>query len=186
MAMKLLLVALEDEFDRAHKLKLGRGWAVVYTGVGKLNAMYKALDAIDVYKPVLVVNYGTAGGINDAVMGLVEINRVCQRDMNAEPKSPRGLTPFEDSTMYLGNAVAGYRCGTGDGFVSAPDPWHDSYCDVVDMEGYAIVDACTRKKIPWRMFKYVSDKADADGFETWKKNIANGADAFLALAKNIS
>jgi len=184
--MKLLLVALEDEFDRAHKLKLGRGWAVVYTGVGKLNAMYKTLDAIDVYKPVLVVNYGTAGGINDAVMGLVEINRVCQRDMNAEPKSPRGLTPFEDSTMYLGNAVAGYRCGTGDGFVSAPDPWHDSYCDVVDMEGYAIVDACTRKKIPWRMFKYVSDKADADGFETWKKNIANGADAFLALAKNIS
>ena len=148
--------------------------------------MYKAIDAIDVYKPVLVVNYGTAGGINDAVMGLVEINRVCQRDMNAEPKSPRGLTPFEDSTMYLGNAVAGYRCGTGDGFVSAPDPWHDSYCDVVDMEGYAIVDACTRKKIPWRMFKYVSDKADADGFETWKKNIANGADAFLALAKNIS
>lgn len=184
--MKLLLVALEDEFDRAHKLKLGRGWAVVYTGVGKLNAMYKTLDAIDIYKPVLVVNYGTAGGINDAVMGLVEINRVCQRDMNAEPKSPRGLTPFEDSTMYLGNAVAGYRCGTGDGFVSAPDPWHDSYCDVVDMEGYAIVAACTRKKIPWRMFKYVSDKADADGFETWKKNIANGADAFLALAKNIS
>jgi len=184
--MKLLLVALEDEFDRPHKLKLGRGWAVVYTGVGKLNAMYKTLDAIDVYKPVLVVNYGTAGGINDAVMGLVEINRVCQRDMNAEPKSPRGLTPFEDSTMYLGNAIAGYRCGTGDGFVSAPDPWHDSYCDVVDMEGYAIVDACTRKKIPWRMFKYVSDKADADGFETWKKNIANGADAFLALAKNIS
>lgn len=184
--MKLLLVALEDEFTRQHHKKLGRGWILKYTGVGKLNAMYTALDAIAVYQPKLVVNYGTAGGINDAVKGLVEINRVCQRDMNAEPKSPRGLTPFEDSVMYLGNATDGYRCGTGDSFVSAPDPWHDSYCDVVDMEGYAIVDACIRKKLPWRMFKYVSDKADADGFETWKKNIANGADAFIEAAKNIS
>ena len=186
MAMKLLLVALKDEFTRKHHTALGKGWIVVYTGVGKLNAMYKAIEAIDIYKPELVVNYGTAGGINDAVTGLVEINRVCQRDMNAEPKSPRGLTPFEDSTMYLGNAVGGYRCGTGDSFVSAADPWHDSYCDVVDMEGYAIVDACVRKKVPWRMFKYVSDKADADGFETWKKNIANGAEAFVEAAKNIS
>ena len=184
--MKLLLVALPEEFTKQHHKKIGKSWILMYTGVGKLNAAYTALQGIKTYSPEVVINYGTAGGINVDLNGLIEISQVCQRDMNAEPKSPRGLTPFEDSKMYLGNAWGGYRCGTGDSFVSAPDPWHTSYCDVVDMEGYAIAYACQRAKTPWRMFKYVSDAADADGFENWKKNISNGADAFLEMAKTIS
>jgi len=145
-------------------------------GVGKLNAAINTMRLINEHKPDRVFNFGTVGLINETLSGFIEINRVCQRDMNAEPKSPRGITPFEDSTIYISNAApgVGYRCGTGDSFVSAEDTWHTSYCDVVDMEGYAIAFACKVANVPWFMYKYITDFANAAGFESWQENVAKG------------
>ena len=35
----------------------------VFTGVGKVNASYICMKAIAFYRPSLLINYGTAGGI---------------------------------------------------------------------------------------------------------------------------
>jgi len=168
----LIVLALQSEAPNLFK-KYANVHAV---GVGKLNAAINTMRLINEYKPSRVFNFGTVGLINPSLSGLVEINQVCQRDMNAEPKSPRGITPFEESTMYISNAAAGigYRCGTGDNFVSAEDPWLTSYCDVVDMEGYAIAFACKAAGVSWFMYKYITDFANIDGFESWKKNVAKG------------
>ena len=35
-----------------------------HVGVGKINATYNTLKLINIYKPKLIINYGTAGAIN--------------------------------------------------------------------------------------------------------------------------
>jgi adenosylhomocysteine nucleosidase len=56
---------------------------------------------------------------------------------------------------------------------------HDQGVDVVDMELYAIAKVCERFCIPWRAFKYVSDRADENAATDWQRNVREGAQAFL-------
>ena len=86
----LVLTAIDDELDKA---RAPAGVEVIYSGVGKVNASSAATLALLVLRPSLVINYGTAGRINDTLCGLVEVAHVVQRDMMAMPLVPRGRTP---------------------------------------------------------------------------------------------
>jgi adenosylhomocysteine nucleosidase len=167
----LIVAALPAELDHP---------GVLHTGVGKLNAAYALTRELQRRRPRLVVNYGTAGGLSSAVSGLVEVRRVLQVDMEAEPLAPRGQTPFSPGPFQLDSGAEGVVCGSGDRFVTAVDPWLLQHgVDVVDMELFAIASVCQREGIPWRSFKYISDHADRDSETSWQAHIQGGQALFL-------
>ncbi len=177
MTGKILVVtALPDELDR-HRAP--DGVEVIYCGVGKINTTLATLEAIQRVAPDIVVNYGTAGRINPARHGLIEIAHVIQRDMMAMPLAPRGRTPFAPELDRLSSGHGDAICGTGDSFVSAADPWlAENRVDVVDMELFALAQTCLRHDTPWRAYKFITDDANELAADHWNENVASGEELF--------
>ena len=180
----LLLVALPEELPESMapgNMKLS------YTGVGKINAATAALIAVHEFKPDVILNFGTAGALNREVSGICVVKNVIQRDMLAEPLSPRGVTPFDQSPPNLQSSIGDYNCATGDSFVTKHDPWLiDKNVHLVDMELFAIAHVCTKLDLPWYSFKFVSDLADNSSDVDWKNNTGLAAREFLKFIKNFS
>ena len=90
--MKLLCVAVKEELPEEVK-----GYHVVYTGVGKVQAAFALQRAIHQMRPIEVWNYGTAGSVSGKHSGLVEVDVILQRDMITEPLAPRGIIPYAEN-----------------------------------------------------------------------------------------
>lgn len=172
----LVLTAIDDELS---KTRAPEGVEVIYTGVGKVNAASAATLALLVLRPALVINYGTAGKINEALHGLVEVSDVVQRDMMAMPLAPRGRTPFSADLDRLTSGHGTVTCGTGDSFVTTTDPWlNENNIDIVDMELFAIAQVCQRHTLPWRAFKFITDDANDLAHQDWTANVRDGEGLF--------
>ena len=178
----LIITALESELKRE---SLPSGVEIVYSGVGKINAAMTSIKAIQQYSPVRILNFGTAGKIKSELHGLLEIGRVIQRDMDAEPLAPRGNTPFCNRPQeYL--STGKFLCGTGDSFVTAHDSWlHSQGVDVVDMELFAIAAIAYEHRIPWQSFKYITDDANENSGEDWQAKVHHGQDLLLSKLREI-
>ena len=178
----LIITALESELKRD---SLPSGVEIVYSGVGKINAAMTSIKAIQQYVPKRILNFGTAGKIKPELHGLLEIGKVIQRDMHAEPLAPRSSTPFCTRPQeYL--STGKFLCGTGDSFVTAHDAWlHSQGVDVVDMELFAIAAVAHEHHIPWQSFKYITDEANESSGEDWQAKVHHGQDLFLDQIKDI-
>lgn len=178
----LVLTAVDDELDKA---RAPDGVEVIYTGVGKVNAASAATLALLVLRPSLVINYGTAGRINESLSGLLEVSDVIQRDMMAMPLAPRGRVPYSPELDRLSSGQTGVLCGTGDSFVTSVDPWLiENKVDIVDMELFAIAQVCQRHSLPWRAFKFITDDANDLAHQDWVANVRDGESLFWdALAQ---
>ena len=178
----LIITALESELKRN---ALPSGVEIVYSGIGKINAALASAKAIHQFSPRKILNFGTAGKVNPQLDGLLEIGKVIQRDMLAEPLAPRGKTPFCDRPQeYLSSGK--YICGSGDSFVSAPDPWLLSQgVDVVDMELFAIAYVANHHQIPWHSYKYITDDANESSGNDWQQNVHHGQGLFLEKLKQL-
>ena len=149
-----------------------------HVGVGKVNATYNTLKLINIHKPKIIINYGTAGAINSKLKGLVECTKFYQRDMDVRSLDFKlGETPF-DKIKEIITSKDGYSCGTGDSFVNKKI---DMETDVVDMEAYAIAKVCKLENIEFKCFKYISDNADQNASKDWNTNLILGAKAFAEL-----
>ena len=172
----IILIALELEAPRMSQ------WDnVFFTGVGKVNAAMTAAKLIERYKPEIVFNFGTAGGIT-VDGGLHRVDKFVQRDMSCAGLgySP-GQTPFEDGVI-LGHVHdiewdTGKVCSTGDDFVANPNL--EIPADLVEMEAYAIAKVCQDAGVEFHCYKYVSDKADDDAAEEWSKTVSQGEPYFI-------
>jgi len=164
------------------------GVQLLHSGVGKINAALAARDAVERYRPELIVNYGTAGAVRAGTHGLLSVGRVIQRDMDAEPLAPRGVTPFASVPTEIRAAEPGICCATGDSFVRAADAWlRDQGVDVVDMELFAIAEVCRRRGVPWWSYKFVTDSADESAGTDWTARVSAGEPLFLqALEQRLS
>ena len=178
MKNKILVVtALRSELTPT---ALPSGVQVVYSGVGKVNAVIATIKAINEFQPSMLINFGTAGKINPKVHGLIDIAKVIQRDMIAEPLSPRGQTPFCDKPYAYESIGGEYVCGSGDSFVTSHDPWLiQQGVDVVDMELFAIATTAHEFKLPWLSFKYITDDANESSAKEWKNRVNHGESLFL-------
>ena len=176
----LIITALESELKRN---ALPNGVEIVYSGVGKINAAVSSIKAIHQYSPKRILNFGTVGKINPQLQGLLEIGRVIQRDMDAEPLAPRGSTPFCSRPQeYF--STGQFLCGSGDSFVTAHDPWLQSQgVDVVDMELFAIATVAHDHHIPWHSFKYITDDANENSGDDWQSKVHHGQELFLDKLK---
>ena len=149
-----------------------------HVGVGKVNATYNTLKLINIHKPKIIINYGTAGAINSKLKGLVECTKFYQRDMDVRGLDFKlGETPF-DKIKEIITSKDGYSCGTGDSFVNKKI---DMETDVVDMEAYAIAKVCKLENIEFKCFKYISDNANQNASKDWNTNLILGAKAFAEL-----
>lgn len=179
----LLLVAIKNELEA---ISIPTRIPVAYTGIGKINAATVTQTAILQYQPQLIINFGTVGKINPELSDLVTIERVVQRDMNAEPLAPRGVTPFCSKPTEYRSQRGQYTCGTGDSFVTNIDPWLiDQKIDVVDMELFAIAAVAHQHQIPWLSFKFISDAADDNAGNEWHERINYGEELFMEQLKQI-
>jgi adenosylhomocysteine nucleosidase len=132
----IIITALASELDAS---LLPNGVQIYYSGIGKLNAAIATFKAIGQTRPKRIFNFGTVGAVASHASGLIEIHRVVQRDMIAEPLAPRGQVPFCTRPYEYLSGSGRYTCGTGDSFVMAKDPWFEANnVDVVDMELFAI------------------------------------------------
>lgn len=173
----IVLTALRPELD-SHKLP--DGIQVFYTGIGKINATITALKAIEQTRPSMIVNFGTVGAVCPEARGLVEIGRVVQRDMIAEPLAPRGHVPFCERPHEYFSVKGTHTCGTGDSFVTTKDPWlRDQGIHVVDMELYAIAAVAHTHDLPWLSYKYVTDFTNEASGQEWHEKINHGERLFL-------
>ena len=178
----LIITALESELKRE---VLPTGVEIVYCGIGKINAALTSIKAIQQFSPKRILNFGTAGKIKPELHGLLEIGKVIQRDMDAEPLAPRGSTPFCNRPQeYI--STGQFVCGSGDSFVTAFDPWLNSQgVDVVDMELFAIAAIAHDHQVPWQSFKYITDEANEDSGNDWQSKVHHGQDLFLDKIRDI-
>ena len=168
----VIFVALESELPAA----LLPEWRVIYTGVGKVNAAVEATHFFNLYQMDTMINYGTAGSLNPAVSGLVEVGQFYERDMDVRPLGfAIGQTPFENE-IGLNFGYDGAVCSTGDNFVTDPPELHS---DIVDMEAYALAKVAKRLGCDFRCFKYISDSADREAAADWQENQRQGAKHFV-------
>lgn len=173
----IVLTALRPELD-AHKLP--DGIQVFYTGIGKINATIATIQAIEHARPSIIVNFGTVGAVCPEASGLLEIGRVVQRDMIAEPLSPRGRVPFCERPHEYFSAQGTHTCGTGDSFVTSKDPWlQEQGIHVVDMELFAIAAVAHTHGLPWLSYKYVTDFTNEDSGQDWHNKVNHGETLFL-------
>jgi len=167
---KLFVAAIKEETVGLDYFK--------HIGVGKINATYNTLKLIQIYKPKIIVNYGTAGAINTKLKGIVECTKFYQRDMDVRGLDFKlGETPF-DKVKEIIISDSGYSCGTGDSFVNQKI---EMEVDVVDMEAYAIAKVCMLENIEFKCFKYISDNADENANNDWNTNLALGAETFAKM-----
>ena len=152
-----------------------------HIGVGKINAAYNTLRLITIHKPKIVINYGTAGAVNNKLHGIIECTKFFQRDMDVRGLDfELGETPF-DKIKEIKTSRHGHSCGTGDSFVKNKI---EMEVDVVDMEAYAIAKVCKLENIDFRCFKYISDNADENSSNDWNQNLKLGAKAFSDFILN--
>ena len=164
---KLFLAAIKEE-------TLGLDY-FYHIGVGKINATYNSLKLITIHKPKVVINYGTAGAINNNLKGIVECTKFYQRDMDVSGLNfELGETPYDEIKEII-TSESGYSCGSGDSFVNQKIGMN---VDVVDMEAYAIAKVCKLENIEFKCFKYISDRADKNADIDWKKNLEIASKAF--------
>ena len=170
---KLFLAAIKEETVGLDYFK--------HVGVGKINATYNTLRLINIHKPKLIINYGTAGAINTQLKGIIECTKFYQRDMDVrELDFELGETPF-DQVKEIITSKKGYSCGTGDSFVNKKI---DMEVDAVDMEAYAIAKVCKLENIEFKCFKFISDNADESANNDWKANLKLGTGAFAKLVND--
>lgn len=171
----IILVALKDEAPT-----LCSRTNVFFTGVGKVNAAIVSAQLIERYKPQLVINFGTAGGITQS-SGLHTITRFVQRDMNCTALGfAVGQTPYE-SRIAIGE---GLTCSSGDSFVD--NPVLDIPADVVDMEAYAIAKACYLTNTEFLCFKFISDAANETAQSDWAKQVSAGEKYYIEKLKELN
>ena len=147
-----------------------------YIGLGKINAAINTSTILSKYNPKLVINYGSCGGLNKQISGLVEITKFKQHDIDCTPLGfDKGITPYDD-IQDIELSSSGYTCASGDYFVSDGSAIN---ADVVDMEAYSIAKVCLLNNIEFKCFKFISDSADDAAATDWETNCADGFKLFI-------
>ena len=163
------------EFDGVQKL---------FTGCGKVNAVYELAMAVQQRKPDLIVNLGSAGSNHFKRGEVVCCTNFIQRDMDATGLGFKQYQiPFSEMGPVLnyGITLEGLPqgiCGTGDNFETnhlLPD------YNVIDMEAYSFAYVAMKENIPFLCLKYISDGADGAAAEDWMVQVHHAAAVFKKL-----
>lgn len=182
-----IIMAIPDE---SHGLFEQAGIEVHYSGIGKVNAAFKAFEVIQKTGCDTVLNLGSAGSSVFDAHTLVEVSQFVQRDMDVSPLGfAVGVTPLDKDIPaeiqlepYFKHLPQGI-CGTGDSFETGQPK---VACDLVDMEGYAIAKVCKKLGVRLISVKYISDGANDTAHLDWQDNLLLGAQKLLTLYQTMT
>ncbi|MBB3139347.1 5'-methylthioadenosine/S-adenosylhomocysteine nucleosidase [Halomonas organivorans] len=148
------------------------------TGVGPVEAAVELTAALAELeacgrRPDLVVSLGSAGSRTLEQTEVYQATSVAYRDMDASPLGfEKGVTPFLDLPAILPlplriPGIAEATLSTGANIVSGA-AYAAIAADMVDMESYACLRACTRFDIPLVVLRGISDgKAELNHVDDW-------------------
>ena len=180
--MKVLFVAaLEEE---AHALAAHA--EVCHLGVGKVQAAAALAARLHRDPCDLVVNVGTAGGLQGQPIGeVVEVGTVHQHDFDHAGVSDFVGRALPGGPLTLdGPPGAAGRLATGDRLITSATERQRlaARADVVDMEGYAV--AATARAFDRQVWlaKAVSDGAGEQVAVEWPEALARCAEALAGWA----
>ena len=177
-----LIMALPNEskglFEQA-------GIQVHYSGIGKINAAFKAFEVIQKTGCKTLINLGSAGSSHFDAHSLVEVITFVQRDMDVSPLGfAVGVTPMDEDIPAEIHVQPHFEhlpkgiCGTGDSFeIGQPKV----SCNLVDMEAYALAKVCQKLGVRLISVKYITDGANDTAHLDWEENLLVGAQKLLAL-----
>ncbi|KFF02986.1 5'-methylthioadenosine/S-adenosylhomocysteine nucleosidase family protein [Flavobacterium reichenbachii] len=151
------------------------------TGIGKVNAAYELAKAIQIKRPSIIINLGTAGSNFFQKGEVICCTKFIQRDMDVRGlgfelyETPlSGIKPILEYGLTM-NGIPEGICGTGDNF----EMGHSAKAyNVVDMEAYALALVAMKENIPFLCLKYISDGADGNAAEDWTVQVHKAAVAF--------
>ncbi|MBB3185013.1 adenosylhomocysteine nucleosidase [Halomonas fontilapidosi] len=170
----LFVMAAEPEYGP----HLRKRFTPFMTGVGPVEAAVELTAALAGLEargrlPDLVVSLGSAGSRALEQTEVYQATSVAYRDMDASPLGfATGVTPFLDlpATLPLPLRIPGIReatLSTGADIVSGA-AYDAIKADMVDMESYASLRACTRFSVPLVVLRGISDgKAELNHIDDW-------------------
>ncbi len=186
MSELALIMALPNE---SKGLFEAEGIQVHYSGIGKVNAAFKAFEVIRTTKCKTLLNLGTAGSSFFDAHALVEVTQFVQRDMDVSALGfTVGTTPMDDDHPAEIGLDAFFHmlpqgiCGTGDQFETGTPKVP---CNLVDMEGYALAKVCKKLGVRLISVKYITDGANDTAHLDWEENLLLGAQKLLSLYKSM-
>ena len=171
--------------------------AVLQSGIGKVAAAMSTTLLIQEFKPDMIINTGSAGGLdpNLNVGDVIISTDVRHHDVDVTafgyekgqlPANPAAFLPNEQlvevakkQAEKLGlNAVSGLIC-SGDAFINGVEKINQIRADfpqvvAVEMEAAAIAQVCHAMQIPFVIVRAISDVADKESHLSF--------DEFLPLA----
>lgn len=157
---------------------------VTFVGVGKINATYNLLKAIQKHKPDLIINLGTAGSTEFNKGSVVCCTEFIQRDMEVTALGFQKFeTPFSIDPVILKYGIEMENlpkgiCGSGDQFeMEHKNPEYN----VIEMEAFALAKVSKNEKIPFLCLKYISDGADGGAAEDWVEQVKYAALSFRKI-----
>ena len=182
MSEHALIMALPNE---SKGLFEAQGIDVHYSGIGKVNAAFKAFEVIQNTGCKTLLNLGTAGSSHFDAHALVEVSHFVQRDMDVSPLGfDVGLTPMDqhfpgaiELEPFFDHLPKGI-CGTGDSFETGQPKVP---CQLVDMEGYALAKVCKKLGVRLISVKYITDGSNDTAHLDWEENLLLGAQKLLFL-----
>ena len=182
MSEYALIMALPNE---SKGLFEAEGIDVHYSGIGKVNAAFKAFEVIQKTGCKTLLNLGTAGSSYFDAHALVEVSQFVQRDMDVSPLGFEvGVTPMDqhfpgaiELEPFFDHLPKGI-CGTGDSFETGQPKVP---CQLVDMEGYALAKVCKKLGVRLISVKYITDGANDTAHLDWEENLLLGAQKLLFL-----
>ena len=154
----LILVALKKELPK----NFLNDFNVIFTGVGKVNASFAIYDSYLKFKPLFIINYGSAGALNKKLSGLINVTSFYDRDA------------YSTSNKIIINND-GLSCATGESVLKKDIKIQS---DLVDMEAYVYAKFSKKFNIDFACYKFVSDYADKKSLKFWSKELLVGAELF--------
>lgn len=168
---------------------------VLLSGIGKVSASVGATLLIERYKPHLIINTGTAGGLSTAkIHNIVLAEKVAYHDVDLtgfgyklgqQAQMPAAFKA-DENTLQLAKEICKEQqqntlCGlivSGDSFISDPVrlqqiSTHFPKALAVEMEAAAIAQVCYLFNVPFLVLRAISDKAgegNTNAYDTFVKS----------------
>lgn len=187
--------------------------AVLQSGIGKVAAAMGTALLIQLFKPDMIINTGSAGGL-DANLNVGDViisTEVRHHDVDVTafgyekgqlPANPAAFLPNEQlvevakkQAEKLGlNAVSGLIC-SGDAFINGAEKIAQIRADfpqvaAVEMEAAAIAQVCHAMNIPFVVVRAISDVADKESHLSFDEFLPLAAEKssemVLAMLNNLS
>jgi adenosylhomocysteine nucleosidase len=172
---------------RVQKLPLGKWQHYIWqyqgnrvilleTGMGPENARGAAKTLLQTYKVDCMVNFGSAGMINEElkVGDAFLVKEITEAASGKLVRTNRQMT--EAISAFLNEQDRGFACGR---LLTSPEPVvrrahrqrlaEQFMVGAVDMEAYALAEVAATAKFPFAALKMISDRANAlTRLEYWK------------------